>query len=538
MTAGFGAGKVQPAVRRLIVYSLLFALVIVGSAGFSGLLGRVLTVGEVLVGSDSAGLAQSLAFSLIAGPLAAILWLMLWRRLDDDDERSSLSWGLYCTGMYTVSLIVFSTALLQAATSLIAGEWQPRNFATGLVWAAVWLWHRWMRISGRGPVRMTDVPVALGVVFGLVIAVGGALSALTTLFDTAITLSSATALGAPWGRFALQSLTWAVGGAVIWWWHWLRQGGKDLPSRLSECALIVVGVLGMGTMAVAGLGTSVFVVLRLTFDRADPIADVVDPLAFAIAAAAVGSFAWTYHRAAARRHSGTTREADKLVTSGVGMVTAVTGVGVVINSTLAALATPLAGENSLTLLLAGVSAILVGVPVWWRAWKVTDRDFGGRRIYLIVVFGVSAVVALITLLVIAYRLFEFFIDEVTAVSLIERVRAPFGLIAATVLAAGYHYIVWRHDLPEPAKVALRPPRIRRVTLVIDDASRDTDYVQMVKHITGAQVQVWRRAQGARRANQATVDHPRLERAFEGVSAQHVLVIVGDEPVIQVIPLAP
>ena len=44
------AGSAQPTVRRLIVYTLLFALVVVAAIGLSGLLGRLLGAGTVLVG--------------------------------------------------------------------------------------------------------------------------------------------------------------------------------------------------------------------------------------------------------------------------------------------------------------------------------------------------------------------------------------------------------------------------------------------------------------------------------------------------------
>ena len=69
----------------------------------------------------------------------------------------------------------------------------------------------------------------------------------------------------------------------------------------------------------------------------------------------------------------------------------------------------------------------------------------GRRVYLILIFGISAIVAIITLLVIGYRVFEFVLDDLSGQSLLDRVRAPLGLLVATGLAAGYHFSVWRRD---------------------------------------------------------------------------------------------
>lgn len=140
------AGLAQVTLRRLIQYALLFALVVIAASGLSGLLERLFTSGAVLASTDVAGLARSLAFTLIGGPLALLLWWFVWRRLDDEAERTSAGWGLYITAMYGVSLIVFTTSLLGMAASLIGqrdGDWAPA-LANSIAWAAIWAWHRWM----------------------------------------------------------------------------------------------------------------------------------------------------------------------------------------------------------------------------------------------------------------------------------------------------------------------------------------------------------------------------------------------------------
>ena len=132
--------------RRLILYVLLFALVVIAASGVSGLLERLFRTASVLVTGDPARLALPLAFTLIGGPLALLLWWFAWRRLDDAAERTAAGWGLYLSGMYAVSLIIATTSLLNLATSFIntqARQWQS-PLANGLVWAAMWLWHRWM----------------------------------------------------------------------------------------------------------------------------------------------------------------------------------------------------------------------------------------------------------------------------------------------------------------------------------------------------------------------------------------------------------
>jgi hypothetical protein len=166
-------------------------------------------------------------------------------------------------------------------------------------------------------------------------------------------------------------------------------------------------------------------------------------------------------------------------------------------------------------LLGGISALVVGAPVWWLVWRPANRLSAAesaataRRIYLIAVFGVSAVVALITLLVIGFRIFEFTLHSVTGQSLLDRVRAPLGLLLATGLAAGYHFTVWRLDRQAAPPAPRTPRRIGRVFLV---TGADPDPL-----VTGPTAE-------------------RLARALDAVTGTRVLVVAGPGDHVDVIPL--
>lgn len=505
-------------VRRIIVYTLLFALVVITATGLSGLLGLLLDAGTTFVGDTTSILAQALAFTLVGGPLAAVLWWVVWRRLAEPAERSSLAWSLYISAMFLVALISFTTSLLSTASSLVDGDWYGPTLAGGFVWAAVWIAHRWMwRHPAKGPVHLVAVPAVLGAAFGLVLGVSGAIGALTFLFDAAISgVSAAASVGSPWWIGALQAAVWAVGGGAVWAWHWYREGARSTSSGLANVLLVVVGILGGSLLTLGGIGTAVFVALRVLFDNSDTMTELLAPLPVAIAAAGVGALVWVYHRGIAENRSPATRNASMLATSGVALVAAATGIGVIVNSALGILTEPLAGEDTRTLLLAGISALLVGGPVWWLTWRPlspTDATAltTGRRIYLIAVFGLSAIVALVTLLVIGFRLFEFVLSG--EADLVERVRAPLGLLVATALVAGYHFSVWRSDRAS-AEASAPPPRLRTVGEVILVTGADpAPLVQVIESVTGASVTVWRTAVAAAPAPTA------LDQTLTGAVAQ-------------------
>ncbi|MFJ6314302.1 DUF5671 domain-containing protein [Pseudarthrobacter oxydans] len=577
------AGLAQVTLRRLIQYALLFALVVIAASGLSGLLDRLFTSGTVLASTDVAGLARSLAFTLIGGPLALLLWWFVWRRLDDEAERRSAGWGLYLTAMYGVSLIIFTTSLLGMAASLIGrrdGDWAPA-LANAIVWAAIWVWHRWMWKHPRKPtVHLDDVRAVVGSVFGLLLGAGAGIAALSGLLDVAVRGFPLTVTVEPWWYSVLRSLVWVAGGTVVWWWHWFREGGRRFQTNLVDSIMIIVGVFAAGITALGGAGVVLFVFLRLAFDRDDPLNELLEALAPAVAATLVGALVWRYHRTASIRRSPATTRASLLVTSAVALAASASGVGVVVNALLAAAVSPLAGGATRTLLLGGISSLLVGGPVWWLAWKPRSQPQSadaippGRRVYLIAFFGVSAVVALITLLVIGYRVFEFLLGDVTGGSLLDRIRAPFGLLVAAALVAGYHFALWRHD--RALLAAAQPARkrtIEQLTLVMGQHPDLDALARGIADATGAaRVTVWVRADdggpvlpaagadsvgaassavspasdtsagGA--ASQAADAAPaagdavavQVAKAVENVTAPHVLVILGPGSRLEVIPL--
>ncbi|MGF1666284.1 MAG: DUF5671 domain-containing protein [Acidimicrobiia bacterium] len=537
-SSGATPGDTAPgAARQLVVFALLFALVVIAAVGVSGLLGRVLDAGTELAGTDVTGLARSLAFTLIAGPLAALLWWYLWKGIDDESERSSTIWPLYLAGMSITALITATVSLLVAITELIGGDWRPRILATGVVWAGVWGWHRWMSFHPtKSPTRLTDLAIVSGSVYGLAVMTGGAITTLTSLLDAALdAVTLAGGAGTPWWEFTMQAAIWTVAGAVIWWWHWTHDDGRTLTTGLADTALVIAGVVATATAALAGAGLVVFSVLSLAFGLADSTRQNLEALPFGIAALAIGGLAWAYHRPLAVSRSDATREATHLTMSGLGLITAASGIGVIVNSILDSFTTDLAGTDlRLELLMGGLSSLVVGGPVWWLAWQPTRvaaaTSTTGRRLYLVAVFGVGAVVALITLLVIGYRVFEFLLDGVVVGSLVDRVRAPLGLLVATGLVAGYHYPVWKR---EREAVSANLPQRRTVDHVILVTGSDPAPLRhVIEQATGAAITVWMRSD----VNGTGPSPEHLSLALEGVTGKRVMVVTGPGARVEVITL--
>jgi len=542
------AGGVGKSVRRIIVYGVLFVLVCLAAGGIGDLLTRLFDSGRVIIGNDVSGLAQTLAFTLIAGPLAALLWWFAWRTNATAQERLAVSWGLYVAALSTVALISATTALLQTASSLVNGSWEPAAFSSGVVWLGVWGWHRWMRRHpAKGPATLTGVVPAIGYAYGIVIGAAGAVSAFSALLGTAINRSvELVAVGDAWWIAALQGVVWAVGGAAIWWWHWKHEGAEGLRAGLANVVVVLVAGFGSVILALGGIAASVFVLLRLVLGTGvggDSVTQVLEPLALALSFAAIGSLIWAYYRRPARSNSVAVASATRLVTSGITLAATATGVGIIVNSILSAVGTPLVETGPRTLLLSGISALVVGGVAWWLVWKPTAAPStareakAGRRIYLIAVFGLSAIVAIVTVLVIGFNIFNFVLDSAIGGSLLDRIRSELGLLAATGLVAGYHFTLWNRDRALKDTEAPTKHTIAQVILVAGSGAHSI--AGLIADATGAKVTVLLRADNAGdETSDASLTAAQVDAAFEGVTAVRAMVIIGRVGTIEVIPLLP
>ena len=167
------------------------------------------------------------------------------------------------------------------------------------------------------------------------------------------------------------------------------------------------------------------------------------------------------------------------------------------NALLATFGGALVDDDPRTLLLGGISALVVGATAWAIAWRPARADAEeaadpARRVYLVVVFGASAVVAIVTVLIIGYRLFEFVLEAGGSDALVERIRAPLGLLSATALVFAYHFAIWRRDRALAAATARRQAigkghrgQRRRVAAL----------TEAIRAETGAAVSLWPVAAG-------------------------------------------
>ncbi|BDZ63110.1 hypothetical protein GCM10025877_00480 [Agromyces mangrovi Wang et al. 2018] len=365
----------------------------------------------------------------------------------------------------------------------------------------------------------------------------GAVAALGALIDVALRpLVDVGIAGSSWWMSVASALPWVALGLVVWWWHERVDGARAAVTVFADVVRLLVGIAAAAGAALYGAGTLAWVLLRLLLDRSEAIGAVLDDLGQGIALLLIGALVWrmTHRRLVDREAS--VLHAEVFAVAGVAVIATAIGIGVTVNGGLAALVpAPLAGEAPSTTLLAGLAALAVGTPVWWLAWRpnrpvpAAEATSTGRRVFLVIVFGVNALVALISLLVIGYRVFVVLLDGPGAAGeLLDEVRAPLGWLVATALVSAYHFAAWRAD----RRIAPAEPERRRVREVLLVAGGDVGgLARALRDAAGVRVTIQRRADA-----EAAPDLAPLIEAVERSDASRLLLVAGEQGV-ESVPLA-
>jgi hypothetical protein len=488
-------------VRRFFQYLLLLGLLVVVLSGVTGLLD--LAVGPAPRADLDATLARNLTFTVVGGGLLAVVvaWTRQLHRADPG-EAVSLGWTAYLTLAALVTAVVTAVQLGLLVTGLLRdGRLDLPALASGVLWGGAWAVH-W-RLAGRalGEPRMLPL-LALGSLIGWVAGLVGLVGVLAALLAATLPGAQPLFTGADTG---LDTGTGVLAAGIL---VWAPHGARRL--RSAPAGWLWLGymlVLGVGASLVMTLaGTSVLVYrLGIWAVGAPGGGDVVEHLRglpTPVAVACVGALSWWYHRRvlAAGVPGGRTEvtRVHEYLLSGLALTAAGIGIALLVVALIDAVA-PAADRDAgatVEVLVAGSTLLVVGGPLWWVFWRrvvraramdpVAEVASPTRRVYLVLLFGVTGLVAVVVVLVAGVIL----VDDALRLDLgarsVRDARVPLGILLAAGAVCGYHWAVQRRDravvVPPPV------PRVRRRVLLV--GPRDEELAGRIRELTGAGIEGW------------------------------------------------
>ncbi|WP_404387011.1 DUF5671 domain-containing protein [Humibacillus xanthopallidus] len=535
-----GAPPDAHAVRRFFQYLVLYGLLVVAAIGLSGLLGRL--IGAEPVVEDESGLALSLAFTVVGLPLyAALAWWSGRSLRADPAEAESGAWAAYVTLASLTSLAVAMDSLSASVRGLLGVVPDgAAALASLVVWGGAWAAHWWvhLRLVTAGQSRLHH----LG---GSLLGLGTAATGLIALAGAAgqRLLGMGTEIVPP---LADQMVTGAVGlgvGALVWWLYWLRTASRSARDPLWLGYVLLVGGAGLVT-AVVSASTVLYTLLVWLVGEpeiSDAARHFIDtPLA--AAAALVGVVVWFYHQRVLADAGVTARTEVRRVyeylMAAIGLLAAAAGLTMLVVAGIEAVVGPetaVLGVSAVnTLLLAG-TLLVVGSPVWWSFWSRIRRAAAAepavelaspaRRIYLLVLFGVGAMAAVVALLVGVYVFFEDLVTGTVGPETLREMRVPIGILLSTGAIAGYHGAVYRAGRRMLPRAAHSPDYVLLV------GPPDPEIAHAVAHETGGRVQAWTAEDGG---SPWTVDE--VMAALGASPAADEVLVLSDASGVHAIPV--
>lgn len=448
-------------IRRFFVYTImLFMLVLVG-IGVAGLI-RAAWPGFDELTDSSSQTAISIAFVVVGLPVYSGLALFTKRRLGEDPrEQRSAGWAFYLTVALIGSLLA-SMSLIDAVLSNLAsdGDIDRTLLIHAVTWTAIWAGH-WGVSRRWKPERNIQAHLLLGSAVGLIWAFAGAFATIAALLSTVYDRLFLVSIVDGGITELLTPLTVVVVGVPAWWWYWFRHARQGSRTPWWLAYVLLLGVLGSAVTVIAGAGIMLFGLLDwIIGDPASSAAAHFTFLPGAITGMVVGGGMWAYHAEVLgsrdkRERNEVGRVYDHLL-SGAGLVVAASGITTLIAATIKAVSgVTIVSVDSGSTLAAAITLIIIGAPLWWHYWSAIQRarttDPVGelrsitRRIYIVVLFGVAAIVSVISLIILVFIVFEDILEGNFGSGTLDSAGVSVALLLTAGALAWYHLTVFRED---------------------------------------------------------------------------------------------
>ncbi len=534
------------AVRRFFQYLLMLVALILAAFGISELLAAVLpSEGTVIAETeDAARLARPLAFVIVGTPVFLLLWRFTRRRIEENPaERASLGWSFYVTAAELIALVIAMVTAVNTLGWLFGtDDYSASAVAFFVVWTSVWAGH-WVVGHDRTEPRRMRLHLAAGSAAGLwttASAAGVALGvSLVALYDQVFS----TVMVGSFSELIREALAAFIVGAAVWWWYWWMNYARTPRSPLWNGYVLIAGVLvGLITM-IGSLAAVLFIILEWFFGSPEQTtaASHFEAVPAAAAAALVGFGVWWYHRAVIQSAPSARRqEVDRIyqyLVAGIGLAASATGIVIALVALIESISGDvIVGSGSADTLLGAITALIVGVPVWWTSWSSIQRHAAtdpepeltspSRRIYLFLVFGVGGLISVVSLIILVAQVSEDLLNGDLGSATLYDARVPIALLITVGVIAWYHWVVFQADR-SAAPHEERPAPTRQVTLLAPPGF-DTNAIAEAAHAT---VRV------LARTDEVTPDAEAVIAALEGVDADRVLVVTVDSGEVFVVPVA-
>ena len=487
-------------IRRLFQYALLFGLLSVSATGVAGLIGRLFDIGHVIAESRT-DLARDITFSIVGIPLYLFVGRWSKRTLaDDPSERRSVAWNLYLSVVSLTALVTSMTAAYGILMWALAEEnFRGQQLSRLLVWGLVWMVH-WQLIQGTSREEESRAHYIFGSLIGLgTISVG--FGSLFSSVAQLLVADSEKSILIESSNPTMRAISLVIVGLPVWYQYWLQVAHNLKRELIWFSYVLLVGVAGGFIAFVAS--TSVVLYDTLVWFFGDATSTISsqhfnDSLS-AVGSGIVGLAVWWYHadivKDSRESERSEVRRVYEYIISGISLIAAAAGLMMILVAIFESI-TPgevVSTTSSTNTLLLAVTLIFVGAPVWWFFWNRIESHVAidgheqsspTRRIFLLMLFGVSSVAAVISVLTGVFLFLDDVLNSQLGTETLRQMRYALSILIANAAIGWYHWSIYRHE----RSISVRKPKREKFIVLV--GPHDASLVEEVQREVGGKVQLW------------------------------------------------
>ena len=447
-------------IRRVFQYLILFILIVIIGFGLTGLITQVLNASGSLT-RDSVALARDTTFVVIGAPL--FTFVAIWTRRAfkaDESEKLAFTWRSYLLGTCLVSLTSAMFGLYDFLMWALGNEnLNKGSLPRFIVWGAIFASH-WILQQRTVTRELAIGHYILGSLVGLVIGITGLVQMLNRFFQWVLRTDSNRLISFGTESIIRGSIIFII-GIAIWLLYWVFHAVRLKNEPLWLAYVLLAGTAASIIMVVVSLSLALDRVLVWfigdTYGSKE--IDHFSNLPTYISATAVGIIVWIYHQSLLDSSLRVKRpeivRIREYLLAAIGLATTGVGISLIIVSLIETLtsSTIVTGSSAINTLLAAGTLLISGIPLWWLYWssaqRAAHRDPHGesqsqtRKIYLLLLFGLMGITAIVSLLVACFLFFQDLFQGNFGLASLNRVRVPLSILVTAAAVSLYHWQVRR-----------------------------------------------------------------------------------------------
>jgi hypothetical protein len=183
--------------------------------------------------------------------------------------------------------------------------------------------------------------------------------------------------------------------------------------------------------------------------------------------------------------------------------------------------------SSTNTLLVAITLILVGSPVWWFFWQRIEGNVAvdgleqsspTRRIFLLMLFGVASVAAVVSVLTGVFLFLDDLLNDQLGFETLRQARFAIAILLSNAAIAWYHWSIYRHE----RSISVRKAKHGKFVVLV--GPRDLELAREVESEISGKVQMWDSQVGGSVDGEISWEKEKVIELIQAATSDEIMII--------------